>query len=79
MQIKHLIDKYKLLIYIFFLVLISFSINHYYAFLGVLPVDTFSTFNAGYDVLNGAIPFKDYWVLKGIVLDFIQAAFFKIF
>ena len=79
MQIKHLIDKYKLLIYIFFLVLISFSINHYYAFLGVLPVDTFSTFNAGYDVLNGSIPFKDYWVLKGIVLDFIQAAFFKIF
>ena len=34
------------------LVTISFSINQYYAYIGVLPVDSFSTFNAGYDILN---------------------------
>ncbi len=79
MQIKPLINRHGLFIYIFFLILISFSTNQHYAYMGVLPVDSFSTFNAGYDILNGKIPFKDYWVLKGIVLDFIQAGFFKIF
>ena len=79
MKSKPLINRYKLFIYLGFLTLISFSVNQYYAFIGVLPVDSFSTFNAGYDILNGAIPFKDYWVLKGIVLDIIQAFFFKIF
>ena len=79
MQSKPSITRYNFHIYIFFLILISFSINQYYAYVGVLPVDSFSTFNAGYDILNGSVPFKDYWVLKGIVLDIIQAAFFKIF
>ena len=72
-------NRYHLYLNIFFLALISFCINQYYAYVGVLPVDSFSTFNAGYDILNGAVPFKDYWVLKGIVLDYIQAAFFKLF
>ena len=79
MQSKPSINRYNFHIYIFFLILISFSVNQYYAYVGVLPVDSFSTFNAGYDILNGSVPFKDYWVLKGIVLDIIQAAFFKIF
>ena len=72
-------NRYNLLIYIFFLIFISTSVNQYYAYLGVLPVDSFSTFNAGYDILNGSVPFRDYWVLKGIVLDIIQSAFFKLF
>ena len=79
MENKPPVNRYNLLIYIFFLILISFTINQYYAYQGVLPVDSFSTFNAGYDILNGSVPFKDYWVLKGIVLDIIQAFFFKIF
>ena len=43
--------------YLFILILISFSINQYYAYIGVLPVDSFSTFNTAYDILNGQIPF----------------------
>ena len=73
------LKKYSFFTYIFFLILISFGTNQYYAYIGVLPVDSFSTFNAGYDILNGAVPFKDYWILKGIIIDFIQAGFFKIF
>lgn len=79
MQIKSLLDKHSNYLYIFFLVLISFFVNQFYAYQGVLPVDSFSTFNAGYDILNGEVPFKDYWILKGVVLDNIQALFFKIF
>ena len=79
MMNKPFINRYNVHIYIFSLILISFSVNQYYAYLGVLPVDSFSTFNSGYEILNGTVPFKDYWVLKGIVLDLIQAFFFKIF
>ena len=79
MRRKPSTNRYTFLTYVFFLILISFCTNQYYAYLGVLPVDSFSTFNAGYDILNGSVPFKDYWVLKGIVLDIIQAVFFKIF
>ena len=78
-MIKALFTKYKTSLYFFFLILISFSINQYYAFIGVLPIDTFSTFNSGYDLLNGSIPFKDYWIIKGPVLDIVQAIFFKFF
>ena len=79
MKIKPLILRYSTSIYILFIIFFSLIINQYYAYQGVLPVDSFSTFNAGYDILNGSVPFKDYWVLKGIVIDFIQAAFFKFF
>ncbi len=79
MKIKPLILRYSTSIYILFIIFLSLIINQYYAYQGVLPVDSFSTFNAGYDILNGSVPFKDYWVLKGIVIDFIQAAFFKFF
>ena len=47
--------------------------------MGVLPIDTFLIFNSGYDLLNGVLPFKDVWTIKGPLLDIIQALFFKIF
>lgn len=79
MKIKPSFTRYQTHIYTFLLVLISFSVNQYYAYSGVLPVDSFSTFNAGYDILNGSLPFKDFWAIKGPVLDIIQALYFKIF
>ena len=65
--------------YVIFLVFASFSINFYYAYIGVLPVDSFSTFNSGYDILNGDLPFRDFWLIKGLVIDTLQALFFKAF
>ena len=78
-EIKNFFNKINFYFYIFFLVLISFFFNQYYAHIGVLPVDSFSTFNAGYDILNGSLPFRDYWSIKGPLLDLIQALFFKSF
>ncbi len=77
MIIKTFFKKKSLFSYLLFLTLISFSVNQYYAYIGVLPVDSFSTFNAGYDILNGSIPFKDFWSIKGPVMDILQALFFK--
>ena len=66
-------------IYLFFVLLISFLANQYYAYLGVFPIDTFLIFNSGYDLLNGVLPFKDVWTIKGPFIDLVQAIFFKIF
>ena len=70
---KSFIKKNFFFTYLFILILISFSINQYYAYIGVLPVDSFSTFNTGYDILNGQLPFKDFWTIKGPVMDILQA------
>ena len=65
--------------YFICLLLFSFSINQYYGYLGVYPIDTFLFFDSGYRVLNGHFPFKDFWAVTGPLLDLIQAFFFKIF
>ena len=68
--------KYIYLIIVFFF---SITINQYYGFLGLHPIDSFATFNAGYDILNGYYPFRDYWTITGPLTAFIQAIFFKLF
>ena len=42
-------------------------------------MDSFHFFDSGYRVLNGDLPFIDYWLVKGPLLDYMQAAFFFIY
>ena len=63
----------------FFLAIISFSINFYIASSGVYPVDTFIHYDSGFRILLGEHPIKDYWIVHGFLIDYIQAIFFKIF
>ncbi len=65
--------------HIFFLILSSFSFTFYYGYVGVFPIDSFLIYDAGYKILNGYHPFKDYWSITGPILDYIQLLFFKIF
>ena len=53
------------------LILFSFLINYYYGSIGVLPQDTFAYYDTGYRILNGAVPFKDYWTVSGLFLDYL--------
>ena len=68
--------KNYLPVVIFFLALLfnQFSGNR-----GVFPIDTFSHFDIGYRVLNGDLPFRDYWVVSGPLIDLLQAFLFLIF
>jgi len=63
------------------LLLIFFAIffNQYYGYQGILPIDSFLIFNSGFDLMNGYLPFKDYWTIKEPFIDFLQAIIFKIF
>ena len=66
---------------IFFIILILFSIliNQYYGNKGVFPVDSFSHFDTGFRILLGEHPFKNYWIISGPLVDYIQAIFFYFF
>ena len=65
-------------IYITFLFIFSILFNQYYGNQGVCPIDSFASFNAGYDVLNGKFPFKDYWTITGPFIALTQAFLFKL-
>lgn len=66
-------------IFIIFLFLFSLLINQYYGNKGVFPIESFCHFDIGYRVLNGEIPFEDYWLVSGPLIDYVQAIFFYIF
>ena len=66
-------------IYCLLLSIFSFWINFYVGNSGVFPVDTFVHYDSGYRILLGEHPVKDYWIVHGFLIDYIQALFFKIF
>ena len=74
---KFLSHKNK--IFILFLFFFSIIVNQYYANRGALPLDSFQFCDSGYRVLNGDVPFIDFWIIKGVLLDYMQAIFFYIF
>ena len=43
-----------------------------------MPMDNFVLYYGGYRVLNGYIPFKDYWLVTGPLLDYLNGFFFLI-
>ena len=65
--------------YTIIIILFSFSINFYYSKLGVFPIDTFLHYDSAYRILENEIPFRDYWIVSGLVVDVIQSIFFKLF
>jgi len=77
MILKKKIDS--TIFYIISLSLFSFFFNQHFGNIGINPIDSFFSFNAGYDILNGHYPFKDYWTIAGPFIAFTQASLFKIF
>ena len=69
--------KEKVLVII--LILFSLLINQYYGNRGIFPVDSFAHFDTGFRILLGEHPFKDYWIVSGPFLDYIQSFFFLVF
>ena len=69
--------KEKIIVLAIFI--ISILINQFSGFRGVFPADTFAFFDTGYRILNGETPFKDYWLVSGLFIDYFQALLFLIF
>ena len=66
-------------ILIFILVFISFFINQYYAMQGAFPIESFAHYDISLRILSGDVPFRDYWAVSGIFIDYLQSLFFLIF
>ena len=65
----------------FFTILFFFSltINLYYGYRGIFPQDSFFHFDAAYNILNNLHPFRDYYSISGVFVDYSQAVFFYFF
>ena len=66
-------------LFIILLFFFSLLINQYYGNKGIFPVDSLAHFDTGYRILLGDHPFKDYWVVSGPLIDYIQSIFFYLF
>ena len=73
------ISSYKNITFLLILFFFSIIINYHYASLGAFPMDTFFHFDTAYRILNGEHPIKDFWIVSGPAVDYIQAIFFYIF
>ncbi len=71
--------NYKEIILVVFISIFSFLINYLVGSNGVYPVDTFIHYDNGYRVLLGDDPIKDYWIVHGLLIDYLQSLFFYIF
>ena len=69
----------KNIIYLIILSVFSIFINQYVASRGVFPIDSFLIFDSAYNINSGNHPFKDYWLITGPFLDYIQSLLFLIF
>ena len=74
MKTNTLFNKENL--FIVLLLLFSLSINQYYGNRGIFPTDSFSHFDTGFRILLGEQPFRDYWIVSGPFVDYIQAFIF---
>ncbi len=77
LTLNKIFTTFKVNLFILFLSIFSVIFTFYYGYIGILPIDSFLIYDAGYKVLNGFYPFKDYWSITGPILDFIQFFFFK--
>ena len=61
------------------LILFSILVNQYYGNRGVFPIDSFLIFDAAFNIISGNHPFRDYWLITGPFVDYVQSFFFLLF
>ena len=69
----------KIQVHIIILSIFSIFFNQYIANRGAFPIDSFLVFDAAFNIISGNHPFKDYWLITGPFVDYIQSFFFMIF
>ena len=72
MDIRSTLKEKEIFLHLVLLFLVSFFSNQYYGYIGLNPFDSFPVYNAAFNILNGKIPFKDYWIVHGPIIDFFQ-------
>ena len=60
----------------FLIFIFGVLICHYTGNRGIFPIDSFSHYDSGYRILNGEHPFRDYWIVSGFFIDYVQSIIF---
>ena len=58
------------------LFLFAIIVNQYFGNIGLFPHDSASHFDTGNRILYGEHPVKNYWIISGFIIDYIQSLFF---
>ena len=61
------------------LFIFAFIINQISGNRGLFPLDSASHFDNGYRILFGQHPVKDYWIISGFIIDYLQSFLFLLF
>lgn len=61
------------------LVVFGTALGLHYARMGFMPLDQSISFDGGWRILNGEVPFRDYTAPNGFPVHALQAAFFALF
>ena len=69
----------KLIALSILLIIFPIVFNFYVASRGVFHVDTFIHFDNAFRILEGDLPVKDYWIVHGLLIDYMQSFFFYFF
>jgi len=77
--IYNIFFRKKIQIHVTILVIFSIFFNQYIANKGAFPIDSFLIFDAAFNIIYGNHPFKDYWLITGPFLDYLQSFFFMAF
>ena len=64
---------------VFILFIFAFLINQFYGNKGLFPHDSASHFDNAFRILNGEHPVKDFWIISGFIIDYLQSFLFLIF
>ena len=73
---KEINNKNSLLIILF---IFSSAVNFFLSNKGVSVIDTFLHYDSASRILEGNIPIRDYWIVHGLTIDYIQALLFYFF
>ena len=57
----------------------AYLINWFSGNIGIMPIDSFGFLDTGYSILNGHLPIRDFWIFTGLLVDYMEAAFFFLF
>ena len=69
-------ENVKEKILVIFLFIFAFYVNFQSANKGVFPIDTFLHYDSASRILENTFPIKDFWVVHGITIDYLQSVFF---
>ena len=57
----------------------AYFLNYWTGSRGVFPIDTFLHFDSAVRISKEELPIRDFWIVHGLFVDYMQVFFFKIF